>query len=369
MTCAGQDSQQRIHQDRDEEALAATARANHRLLEIDVLRGFAALWVVLTHYVPHWNKHLEPVFVPIPNSFGIYAVQLFFVISGFVIFMTLDRCRSVSEFAVLRFSRLYPTYWAALLLSTFISVTFFAERLWVGGTLANLTMFQEFLRFPHLDVVYWSLSLELAFYVNAAWLFALGWHRHVRWIVAVWLITACIWAITQPAIAPAQEPVRGWLPLLFALDFAPYFAIGMIFFDAAKRGWSPPRIGLIVLAVFSEFLIHGWSGFAVVSVILALFFAATHGYLQLLVWKPTLWLGAISYSLYLIHRNLGYEILDWLHAHRVSVELAVPIAIFCVLLLASLLTYAVERPALALIRSWYRGRKTATQIERAPSSD
>jgi peptidoglycan/LPS O-acetylase OafA/YrhL len=116
-------------------------------------------------------------------------------------------------------------------------------------------------------------------------------------------------------------------------------------------------------------LIHGWSGVIVVTVILTLFFAATRGYLRYLVSKPTLWLGAISYSLYLIHRNLGYEILDWLHAQGVGVALAVPIAILCALVLATLLTYSVERPALARIRSWYRARSIATRIEGASSSN
>ncbi len=343
------------------DASAATKnRTAHRLQEVDVLRGVAALCVVLTHYVPHWSERLEPVFVPIPNGFGIYAVQLFFVISGFVIFMTLDRCRSVSQFAMLRFSRLFPAYWATLLFATATGVFVFGERLWPGGLLANLTMFQEYFRFPHLDVVYWSLSLELAFYLNAAWLFALGWHRQVRWIVAVWLIGAGVWALTQPVIPPGQEPVRGWLPLLFALDFAPYFAMGMVFFDAIKNTWSPSRIGLIALAIVTEFLIHGATGIAVGIVILLLFFAATHGYLRFLVSKPTLWLGAISYSLYLIHRNLGYHLLDWLHGHGISAALAIPITIAGALLLATLFTYVVEQPALSRVRSWYRKRPEIT---------
>ncbi len=358
MTSADGDNRRTMDRNRlGDEAIAANIRAHDRLQEVDVLRGFAAFWVVLTHYIPHWNEHLEPVFVLIPNPFGIYAVQLFFVISGFVIFMTLDRCRSVSEFAVLRFSRLYPTYWATLLLATLIGVSIFGEKFWLSGTLANLTMFQEFLRYPHLDVVYWSLSLELAFYLNAAWLFALGWHRRVQWVVAVWLLGACVLALTQPLVPPGQEPHRGWLALLFALDFAPYFAMGVVFFDAMKHSWSPSRVGLIGLAIIAEFLLRSWTGVAVATVILLLFFAATHGYLRFLVSKLTLWLGAISYSLYLIHRNLGYQVLDWLHAHGVGVVLAVPAAIAGALLLATLLTYGIERPALARIRIWYRDRK------------
>ncbi|HYM36497.1 MAG TPA: acyltransferase, partial [Steroidobacteraceae bacterium] len=151
----------------------------HRLQGIDLLRGFASLWVVLSHYIPHWNDTIAPTLVIVPREYGRFAVYLFFAISGFVIFMTLDRCKTVTDFVVLRFSRLYPAYWATLLFATAISVAVFGARFWSGGFIVNLTMLQEFLRYPNFDVAYWSLTAELAFYLNAAWLFALGWHRRV----------------------------------------------------------------------------------------------------------------------------------------------------------------------------------------------
>jgi len=61
--------------------------------------------------------------------------------------------------------------------------------------------------------------------------------------------------------------------------------------------------------------------------------------------------------LYLIHRNLGHQVLDWLRAHGVGVVLAVPVAIAGALLLATLLTSGFERPAPGRIRIWYRNRK------------
>lgn len=339
------------------QALALTAVPDHRLLEIDVLRGLASMWVVLSHYGPHWNEHLAPIFVLIPNSFGIYGVLLFFAISGFVIFMTLDRCRTVTEFAILRFSRLYPTYWTVLLFGTVADIALFGGKLWVGGILTNLTMFQEFLRFPHFDVVFWSLSVELAFYLNAAWLFALRWHHRVCAVIAIWLIGASVWALTQPIIPPSGEPNRGWLALLFAFDFAPYFSVGVLFFDASKHGWSSSRVTLLVLAMVAEFLIRGWGGIMVATGVLALFFSATYGYLRFLILKPTLWLGAISYTLYLVHRNLGYQALDWFHAHNWKAALAIPLTILGALLLATLLTYGVERPCVERGRQLYRRRR------------
>jgi peptidoglycan/LPS O-acetylase OafA/YrhL len=332
--------------------------ARHRLREIDVLRGFAAVWVMFSHYLPHWNDFLGPALVIIPRHYGYYAVELFFVISGFVIFMTLDRCRSVRDFAVLRFSRLYPAYWATLLFVTAISIFAFGGKLWVGGLLANLTMFQEFIRFPNLDNVYWSLTVELAFYVNAAWLFALGWHRRLTIVLPAWLLISCLWALTLSA-PQVEVGERDWLALLFALDHAPFFVLGIVFFDAAKHGWSPFRAAMIAFAIAAEYLISAWTGVCVAAVVTLVFWAATRGHLRFLVARPTLWLGAISYSLYLVHRNLGYQALDWMHAHGLGAAVAVPVAMVCALLLATLFAYGIERPALARIRSWHEKRSAA----------
>jgi peptidoglycan/LPS O-acetylase OafA/YrhL len=335
-----------------------TPDTRRRFEEIDVLRGLAALCVVLSHYYPHWDKYLGPIPVVVRNSWGWYAVKLFFVISGFVIFMTLDRCRSVAEFAVLRFSRLYPAYWATFLFVTIVSVGIFGDVFWLRGFVANATMFQEFLGVEHHDVVYWSLSVELAFYIHAAWLFALGLHRHVRPIVAVWLLCACAWALALPEpVTDADQ--RDWFAKLFAFDYAPYFAIGMVLFDVTKHGWSGARIALIGFAIVTETLIAHWRGLLVALACAALFVLAVSGRLRFLVWRPTLWLGAISYSLYLVHRNLGYKALDWLHAHGIDVTIAVPLTIAGALVLATLFAYGVERPASSAIRAWYRRRSAS----------
>lgn len=324
--------------------------AHRRYDEVDVLRGLAALWVVLSHYLPHWNRYLGWAPVIVPNLWGQYAVWLFFVISGFVIFSTLDRSKSVADFAVLRFSRLYPTYWVTLLFATLASVLVFGEQLWVGGLLANLTMFQKILGYGDFDTVYWSLAVELAFYMNAGVLFALGLHRRPQLIVVSWLGVACIWAL---ALDTPGTVHRDWLALLFALDYSPYFAMGIVFFDVTKHGWSASRAGLIVLALVAEFLISGWLGLRVALFIVPLFVLAIRGRLRFLVSKVTLWLGAISYSLYLIHRNLGYASLNWMHGRHIGPAVAMPIAILGALALATIATYGVEKPAMRHIRMLY----------------
>src|SRR4030095_2287642 len=90
-----------------------------RIGELDALRGLAALAVMIFHYTGHYGKNVGHVDRPLLElALGNYGVQLFFMISGFVIFMTIEKTRTAMDFVVTRFSRLYPAYWASLLIAT-----------------------------------------------------------------------------------------------------------------------------------------------------------------------------------------------------------------------------------------------------------
>lgn len=87
-----------------------------RFEELDVLRGLAAAGVVLSHYSSHCARYFAagPFGVHLPTVYGFYAVELFFMISGFVIYFTLERSATWKDFAFSRLTRLYPAYWTAL---------------------------------------------------------------------------------------------------------------------------------------------------------------------------------------------------------------------------------------------------------------
>lgn len=313
---------------------------------------------MLSHYQPYWNTYLGQAQVIVPNDVGIHAVELFFVVSGFVIFLTLERCATLGDFAMLRASRLYPAYWTAILVGTAASVLLWHEHLWPRGLLANLTMFEEFVGVPRWDNVFWSLSVELAFYLNVAWVFALGLHRRPRLMVAAWLLATCGWALLggQPDLDHDHRP---WPAVWFVLDYAPYFSIGILFYDIRKSGWSRASAALLALAVLAKWLTAGWPATLVAVGVAALVWLAVRGRLSFLVSRATLGLGAISYSLYVIHRNLGYRALDWLHAHGVGGNVASAVVVAGALGAATLMTYGIERPALAAIRGWHQRRGIA----------
>ena len=87
------------------------------MASLDALRSLAAVAVVVYHYTHAFDQsQYFPGYPPAWFSFGAgrYGVQMFFVISGFVILMTIGRVKGVGDFAYARFSRLYPPYWASL---------------------------------------------------------------------------------------------------------------------------------------------------------------------------------------------------------------------------------------------------------------
>src|SRR5947208_2292947 len=101
-----------------------------RFAELDALRGIAAVMVVIFHYTWRSEKVL-----PGANGFthglswGYFGVELFFAISGFVILMTLRQTKTSSDFVVSRFARLFPAYWAAIILTSIIVVGLSASQL------------------------------------------------------------------------------------------------------------------------------------------------------------------------------------------------------------------------------------------------
>ena len=138
-----------------------------RYTELDALRGIAALMVVFFHYSVRYGQiYGYPVDTVFHFNIGQYGVQLFFIISGFVIFLTLDKTSFAVDFLVSRFSRLYPAYWIAITL-TFLIVTIFSlpgREVSIKIAIINLTMFQKWLGVADVDGVYWTLAVELSFY-------------------------------------------------------------------------------------------------------------------------------------------------------------------------------------------------------------
>jgi peptidoglycan/LPS O-acetylase OafA/YrhL len=323
-----------------------------RFRELDVLRGLAALTVVFFHYSRHGTRY----FVGYPFDFwlGEYGVHLFFVISGFVIYYTIERSRTVGDFLFSRFSRLYPTYWVVLLLLLMWALLDPAQHVWRNGYIVNFTMFQKFVGFPDVDNVYWTLAVELVFYAVMTVVFLCRQMQRTVIVGIVWLGAGLVWGGFHH-FTPDERSIGA---TYFILPYAPYFVAGMMFYLLYTRGMDYLRIATIALALTAAWLIHGTTVAIITLAIFALFAAALLGWLRFLINPVTLWLGAISYPLYLVHRLPGYAFLEWMNARHASHWLTFVIALCGSLVAAHVLSIAVERPAMRALRQLYRARRS-----------
>jgi peptidoglycan/LPS O-acetylase OafA/YrhL len=154
-----------------------------RLDHIDSLRGLAALSVVIQHIFGYLHKadlasaglFPELQFAMFEGlDLGRYGVVLFFLVSGFIIPFSLNKNSSLAKFSISRFFRLYPAYWAAILLTVILS-PWLSENVFSPVQIAyNLTMVPRLLGEDMINGIYWTLFVELVFYALCALLFKLG---------------------------------------------------------------------------------------------------------------------------------------------------------------------------------------------------
>lgn len=329
----------------ESQVMAAHSAPAARLIELDALRGIAVLLVIAFHYTARFpilfSEHAP---MPWTLGWGDDGVQLFFAISGFVILMTLDRVTRARDFVRARFSRLFPTYWTAMLITALVVLAAGVTRLQVSplAFAANATMLHSWLSIPSVDGAYWSLAVELQFY---AMMLLLWWCRalpRLHWLLAAWLLLHLVWGL-NPALPSRVGEV-------LILPHIPYFALGMVVYlyrTARISGIVAGALTLLAVIVAGLVIPRAW---LVCGVIALLFWAVQFGWMRWLAVRPLLWVGALSYPLYLLHQNIGYVIIDGVAHAGLPLWAGQSAALFVALLLANFLHHLVEQPAAAWLR-------------------
>jgi peptidoglycan/LPS O-acetylase OafA/YrhL len=339
---------------------AAAPTPGRRLTELDALRGIAALAVVGFHYLYAYPTEFDPG-APVvgPAEFGKNGVLLFFMISGFVIYMTVAQAPRAWTFVTGRVSRLYPAYWVAVL-ATFLLISVApmpGQRATPTQTLVNLTMFEGvFMRVPYLDEVYWTLTIELMFYVLVALLLVV---KRPQWTLAALWVAAGVYLVGRYAwsMHPENRLLAGLFDQLTLLWFANLFAAGIIFYLIIVQGRRSPFLyAQLALVPIVDALAHGLiSGLVIASMVgvMATSLVFRPAFLRA---RPVLFFGAISYSLYLVHLNMGYVTIRWLDQAGVNHWASVALAFGLAVGVATALNRLVERPAHAALGRWFARR-------------
>ncbi len=305
--------------------------------------------VVLYHYFFRYNEiYGHPNLAVDWAYFGKDGVPLFFLISGFVIYWTLHRGQKPLDFWVARFSRLYPVYWGALAI-TFSVVSFWGlagREVAFRDAMQNLLMFHEYLGVPHVDGVYWTLTVELSFYVL---IFAIYLCRQLR-VGEQWLSLLIVLSLLKTVGFIVIPDV---VAKLLITDYIMFFVGGMCFFKIHKGLASGMTVFILLLSLVSTILIFSIRDFLVFSVLYVLFYVSISGWLAFLRSRLLVSLGTLSYSLYLIHQNIGYVIINRFYRWNFNPNLGICLAFAISFLLAYGLTHYLEKPAVKMVRRVY----------------
>ncbi len=327
-----------------------TKPSANRVGEIDLLRFLAAMAVVLFHYTfrgyaasnysPMAFADISPV-----TKYGYLGVELFFLISGFVILMTASS-GSLNKFIASRIARLYPAFWFGCTL-TFIAIFIFGGERFsadVKQFLLNLTMLHEFIHVKSIDGVYWTLTIELKFYAMVVLVLLLRQIHRAEAFLAAWL------AVSIALIFFPSYRLRE----ILIVDYSPYFVAGAVCFLIYKRGWSLNRLAMIMvsltlaiygalrsLAIIEKMYSTPFDGALIAAIICSFFVVmALIASRKLTIVTKRNWtlVGTLTYPLYLIHQNIGYMMLGYAHTRVNSY-----VALFTVIGLMLLASYAVHR--------------------------
>lgn len=316
-----------------------------RINLLDGFRFLAVLAVMLGHYAYRWTPPVSAVNLYPYGSFfgsifkyGAQGVIFFFIISGFVISYTLENTSGISTFFKNRFVRLFPPMLACSVVTFLVCIVWDKEHYFpwsheLRNFLPSLTFTKPTMwhalthkEFSYISLSYWTLWVEVQFYILAALLYYGNKKTFLRNLVLIAILLNILNVIPESIANPENYRLPGWWRSISValyhdrsqLDLPLYiswFTIGAIFHRLFKfPAIAGSKLILIGgLALFAQqFLISGWSLRIIYLVMIGLFTCLVYkkAWLNFLNFPFILRVGVISYTVYLIHEIIGVMIIN-----------------------------------------------------------
>jgi peptidoglycan/LPS O-acetylase OafA/YrhL len=275
------------------------AGARDRIFVLDFLRGIAALSVVFHHFF----NVLDPGWLHSASFYGQLGVQVFFVISGFIIPYSLYRSgytlRNYGTFVLKRVVRLDPPYIVTVVLIILLGVLswyvpFQKDQVFqvsLPQVLLHFAYVNVFFGYPWLNDVFWTLAIEFQYYLLIGLAFPFVFSRDARVRLASFAALGAMAFVIKPPTF-----IFYFIFLFFMGILTCQYKVGMI----GKRQYALLLAASTVMALVTTSFAQTTAGFAAVCAILFL-------EMRYAVFN---FLGKISYSLYLIHSPVGRRALN-----------------------------------------------------------
>jgi peptidoglycan/LPS O-acetylase OafA/YrhL len=357
---------------------AIAAKPKERFVFIDGLRAVLAVDVMFHHlYFLHDTSHdalrsMMPAILRWPLEQDLQRIQCFFVISGFVIAWSLRNMRvnvgNAANFILRRQIRLDPAYWVCLVASVlfmiaqsiFVDHSRWADVAGPGRLLVNMLYLQYITRVPTILYVSWTLCLEVQLYLVFI----------IHLFLIQYLIRRYAWAKKRPAVVYVGMMTPLWLVSLRWHWYGwawPYFVqswylfvMGVLVCWVMERRMSAVVLLVAAIAEVAYGIVYHdphvfWSVGIVALIYLSIAF---NGLTKWLGNGVVQFFGRISYSLFLVHWDVGRTVLGWgLHFNHSRAAIAVwfLLAAAASVGAAHLLYILVERPSMNMA-AWLKPR-------------
>jgi len=324
-----------------------------RIEVIDALRGLAALSVAWFHFT-NGGGLLSPGLLKTSGSYGWIGVEVFFVISGFVIPFSMSTggyvlVRDGARFLARRLIRLEPPYLCSVVLC--VGLTYLSS--WIPGfrgpqpdyslrqVLLHVGYLNAFFDLPWINVVYWSLAIEFQYYLMIALVFPAIGHPNAYARTASFLLLCA-----APCYLNHDQFIGHWLGL---------FGMGIATWSYRMVSHRLGEYALFLVASCASV----WFSLGAEVVMVALPATLLIAFARIPRIGALARLGAISYSLYLLHVPIGGRIINFANRFDPSAirdGLALAGAVGLSLIAAQLWFMCLEKPSHALARRVTYGR-------------
>lgn len=336
---------------------------------IDSLRGLAAFSVIIYHIIEFTPprtavEHALRWILYQQLDLGKIAVTLFFAISGYVVPFSLLRpsATPLQSFAISRIFRLYPAYWVSIL-AGFIILFWPAYYISKKELLFNITMLQQFFGVPNIIGVYWTLQIELIFYVICAVFFALKMMRDNNRILLAIVGFVALALVMGVARHFTGRNLPTALPLALSIMFYGYLYRQSQTGANAKLACQLNQILILFCVVFPVIFVASyadqWLNYSLTYLIaLSIFICGTSR--MKINSRIMAYSGKISYSLYLfgsLAMSLAPKILN-IFGFRQNMFSIIIVAIIVAVPFSSLIYHLIELPFISF------GRRLSERNER-----
>jgi peptidoglycan/LPS O-acetylase OafA/YrhL len=324
-------------------------------LEIEGLRGLALMLILCYHFFVRFLELFAPdVMSPLAPLFVVYwdrlGVTVFLLISGF--FILPESFTNQKSYLFKRIFRLWPAYFMAIC-ACFIITHIWAYPRTIGWTafLLNIPFINGFIGVPYVDGAHWYLTALLSGICVFSFIGRLK-PAYRYYAYGIWLAALLIcygWDSPQYYL----HCCKSGLYILLGKSAAPVLIMGACLADMCKKKQGPALLIFLIAAAVKFILqacVFAWVFILALAVGLVL---AALGRFFLFRSRVLIFLGTISYPVYLLHQNIGYDLMYHLLQRHGTYAAYMSCVALLVGLTGGYLLYLVDKKIQSVFKNWY----------------